>query len=162
VTAKSLAGGFPLAAITGRAEVLEAPQAGGLGGTYGGNPLACAAALAVLDIMEREDIPARGARMGERIRERFCRWAMANPFIGDVRGLGAMMGMELVKDRADKAPYKELTTRLLAEALARGVILLTAGTYGNVIRVLAPLTTPDKILDEGLDAMERALAAASR
>jgi 4-aminobutyrate aminotransferase/(S)-3-amino-2-methylpropionate transaminase len=158
-TAKSLAGGLPLAAVTGRADVLEAPQVGGLGGTYGGNPLACAAALAVLDAMESEQIPARAARMGERIRARFCRWAARHACIGDVRGLGAMVGMELVTDRTTKEPDKALTGKLLAAALARGVILLSSGTYGNTVRMLAPLTTPDAILDEGLDAMEQALEA---
>jgi 4-aminobutyrate aminotransferase / (S)-3-amino-2-methylpropionate transaminase / 5-aminovalerate transaminase len=158
-TAKSLAGGLPLAAVTGRAEVLEAPQVGGLGGTYGGNPLACAAALAVLEAIEAERIPARAARMGERIRARFCQWAARHPCIGDVRGLGAMVGMELVADRATRAPDKALTARLLAAALERGVILLSAGTYGNVVRVLAPLTTPDEVIEEGLDAIEQALEA---
>ena len=160
-TAKSLAGGLPLAAVTGRADVLEAPQVGGLGGTYGGNPLACAAALAVLDAMETEQIPARGARMGEQIRGRFCRWAARHACIGDVRGLGAMVGMELVVDRSTKEPDKALTGRLTAAALQRGVILLSAGTYGNTIRVLAPLTTPEAIVEEGLDAVEQALEAVS-
>jgi len=158
-TAKSLAGGLPLAAVTGRAEVLEAPQVGGLGGTYGGNPLACAAALAVLDAMDAEQIPVRAARMGDRIRARFCEWAVRHSCIGDVRGLGAMVGMELVTDRTSKEPDKALTARLLAAALERGVILLSAGTYGNVVRVLAPLTTPDDVLNEGLDAVEQALDA---
>jgi 4-aminobutyrate aminotransferase / (S)-3-amino-2-methylpropionate transaminase / 5-aminovalerate transaminase len=159
VTAKSLAGGLPLAAVTGRAEVLESAQVGGLGGTYGGNPLACAAALAVLDAMEAENLPARASRMGERIRTRFCQWALKYSCIGDVRGLGAMIAMELVSDRQTKAPDKTLTGKLLAAVLKRGVILLSSGTYGNVIRVLAPLTTSDEVLDEGLDAMEQALEA---
>lgn len=159
--AKSLAGGLPLAAVTGRADVLEAPQVGGLGGTYGGNPLACAAALAVLDVMEAERIPARAARMGEQIRARFCQWAARHACIGDVRGLGAMVGMELVVDRATKEPDKALTGRLIAAALARGVILLSAGTYGNTVRILAPLTTPEAVVEEGLDAMEQALEAVS-
>ncbi len=158
-TAKSLAGGLPLAAVTGRADVLEAPHHGGLGGTYGGNPLACAAALAVLDAMESERIPERAARMGDRIRARFCHWATRHPCIGDVRGLGAMVGMELVTDRSTKTPDKALTGRLLAAALARGLILLSSGTYGNTVRVLAPLTTPDEIVEEGLDVMEQALEA---
>jgi 4-aminobutyrate aminotransferase/(S)-3-amino-2-methylpropionate transaminase len=158
-TAKSLAGGLPLAAVTGRADVLEAPHPGGLGGTYGGNPLACAAALAVLDAMESERIPERAARMGDRIRARFCHWATRHPCIGDVRGLGAMVGMELVTDRSTKTPDKALTGRLLAAALARGLILLSSGTYGNTVRVLAPLTTPDEIVEEGLDVMEQALEA---
>jgi 4-aminobutyrate aminotransferase / (S)-3-amino-2-methylpropionate transaminase / 5-aminovalerate transaminase len=159
VTAKSLAGGLPLAAVTGRAEVLESAQVGGLGGTYGGNPLACAAALAVLDAMEADNLPARASHMGEKIRSRFCQWALKHRCIGDVRGLGAMVAMELVSDRQTKAPDKALTGKLLTAALERGVILLSSGTYGNVIRVLAPLTTSDEVLDEGLDAMEQALAA---
>jgi 4-aminobutyrate aminotransferase/(S)-3-amino-2-methylpropionate transaminase len=158
-TAKSLAGGLPLAAVTGRADVLEAPQVGGLGGTYGGNPLACAAALAVLDAMEAEHIPERAARMGDRIRARFCQWATRYPCIGDVRGLGAMVALELVADRGTKAPNKALTGRLLAAALERGLILLSAGTFGNIVRILAPLTTPDEIVEEGLDVMEQALEA---
>ena len=158
-TAKSLAGGLPLAAVTGRADVLEAPQVGGLGGTYGGNPLACVAALAVLGAMASERIPERAARMGEQIRARFCAWAARHQCIGDVRGLGAMIGMELVVDRASKEPDKALTTKLITAALERGVILLSSGTYGNTVRVLAPLTTPDAVLEEGLDAMEQALAA---
>jgi len=159
--AKSLAGGLPLAAVTGRADVLEAPQVGGLGGTYGGNPLACAAALAVLDVMEAERIPARAARMGEQIRARFCEWAARHACIGDVRGLGAMVAMELVVDRSTKEPDKALTGRLIAAALARGVILLSAGTYGNIVRILAPLTTPEAVVEEGLDAMEQALESVS-
>jgi 4-aminobutyrate aminotransferase / (S)-3-amino-2-methylpropionate transaminase / 5-aminovalerate transaminase len=158
-TAKSLAGGLPLAAVTGRADVLEASQVGGLGGTYGGNPLACAAALAVLDAMEAERIPECAARMGDRIRARFCQWATRYPCIGDVRGLGAMVALELVADRSTKAPDKALTGRWLAAALNRGLILLSAGTFGNIVRVLAPLTTPDEIVEEGLDVMEQALEA---
>ena len=159
-TAKSLAGGLPLAAVTGRADVLDAPQVGGLGGTYGGNPLACAAALAVLDAMEAERIPERAQRTGERITARFLAWAARHACIGDVRGLGAMVGMELVTDRQTRSPDKELTSRLLAAALERGVLLLSAGTYGNTARVLAPLTASDAVIDEGLDAVEKALEEA--
>ena len=164
ITAKSLAGGLPLAAVTGRADILEASHVGGLGGTYGGNPLACAAALAVLDVMESEHIPTLAARTGERIRLRFCQWAGRHSCIGDVRGLGAMIGMELVRDPTSKTPDKALTSSLQTAALQRGVILLSAGTYGNVVRVLAPLNIPAEILDEGLDAVEDALdaVAASR
>jgi 4-aminobutyrate aminotransferase/(S)-3-amino-2-methylpropionate transaminase len=157
VTAKSLAGGLPLAAVTGRADVMDSPQVGGLGGTYGGNPLACAAALAVLNVLQAEQIPARAVRMGEQIRSRFCRWAARYDCIGDVRGLGAMVGMELVADRSTREPDKILTGKLVTAALHRGVILLSAGTYGNTIRVLAPLTTPEAIIEEGLDAVELAL-----
>jgi 4-aminobutyrate aminotransferase/(S)-3-amino-2-methylpropionate transaminase len=159
VTAKSLAGGLPLAAITGRAEVMDSPHVGGLGGTYGGNPLACAAALAVLEAMETERIPERATRMGERIRARFCSWANRYPAIGDVRGLGAMVAMELVLNRDTREPDKASTTRLLAAALERGLILLSSGTYGNTVRVLAPLTTPDEVIEEGLGVMEQALEA---
>lgn len=159
-TAKSLAGGLPLAAITGRADVMEAAHPGGLGGTYGGNPLACAAALAVLDAMERERIPERARRAGERIAARFRSWADCYPCIGDVRGLGAMVGMELVGDPVSRTPDKALTGRLLAGALRRGLILLSAGTYGNVVRVLAPLTIEDEVLEEGLEAMGQALGEA--
>jgi 4-aminobutyrate aminotransferase/(S)-3-amino-2-methylpropionate transaminase len=159
-TAKSLAGGLPLAAVTGRADVLDSAQVGGLGGTYGGNPLACAAALAVLEVIEREQLPQRAARLGDRLSARFRAWQAKYDCIGDVRGLGAMVAMELVKDRTSKAPAKELTGKLQAEALKRGVVLLSAGTLGNVIRVLVPLTVEDAIVDEGLDVMEEALAAA--
>jgi len=159
-TAKSLAGGLPLAAVTGRADVLESAQPGGLGGTYGGNPLACVAALAVLDVMNEDRLAERAAKIGERIRARFQNWAERFPQVGNVRGLGGMIALELVTDRTTKAPAKELTGKLLAEALKRGVILLSAGTLGNVVRVLVPLTVEDAVLDEGLDAMEKALEAA--
>jgi len=161
ITAKSLAGGLPLAAVTGRADVLDAPHVGGLGGTYGGNPLACAAALAVLDAMEEERIPARAQRTGDRIKARFREWADQYPCIGDVRGLGAMVAMELVSDRQTRAPDKAVTVRILAGALARGLVLLSAGTYGNVIRVLAPLTADDSLIDEGLAVFGAALEAAA-
>jgi 4-aminobutyrate aminotransferase / (S)-3-amino-2-methylpropionate transaminase / 5-aminovalerate transaminase len=159
-TAKSLAGGLPLAAVTGRADVMEAPHVGGLGGTYGGNPLACAAALAVLDAMEAERIPARAQRTGDRVKARFRQWAEQFPCIGDVRGLGAMVGLELVTDRKSRTPDKALTGRVLTAALERGLVLLSAGTFGNTIRVLAPLTADDAIIDEGLDVMGAALEAA--
>ena len=159
-TAKSLAGGLPLAAVTGRADVMEAPHVGGLGGTYGGNPLACAAALAVLDAMEAERIPAHAQRTGDRVKARFRQWAEQFSCIGDIRGLGAMVGLELVTDRESRAPDKALTGRVLAAALERGLVLLSAGTFGNTIRVLAPLTADDAIIDEGLDVMGAALEAA--
>ena len=159
-TAKSLAGGLPLAAVTGRAEILDAAQPGGLGGTYGGNPLACAAALAVLDAMQEEKLVEKGARVGDMIRARFEQWQTTYPQIGDVRGLGAMIAIELVKDPVTKEPAKELTGKFQAEALKRGVILLSAGTLGNVIRVLVPLTVEDAVLNEGLDVIEAAFAAA--
>ena len=115
--------------------------------------------LAVLDAMEADNLPARANDLGEMIRTRFCQWALKHSCIGDVRGMGAMVAMELVSDRQTKAPDKAMTGKLLTAALERGVILLSSGTYGNVVRVLAPLTTPDEVLDEGLGAMERALEA---
>jgi 4-aminobutyrate aminotransferase/(S)-3-amino-2-methylpropionate transaminase len=160
VTAKSLAGGLPLAAVTSRAEVVETGNVGGLGGTYGGNPLACAAALTVLKVMEEDKLADRGRVVGDRIRARFLDWQTRYPQIGDVRGLGGMVAMELVKDRATKEPAKELTSRIAAEALKRGLLLLTAGTFSNVIRVLVPLTVEDAVLEEGLGVMEEAIKAA--
>ncbi len=160
ITAKSLAGGLPLAAVTGSADIMDAPHVGGLGGTYGGNPLACAAALAVIDAMEAEGIPARAQRTGDRIRARFQRWAAHFACIGDVRGLGAMIGMELVTDRESRAPDKALAGCVVAAALDRGLVLLSSGTFGNTIRVLAPLTADDALIDEGLEVMGAALEAA--
>lgn len=160
ITAKSLAGGLPLAAVTGRADVMESPQVGGLGGTYGGNPLACAAALAVIDAMEAERLPVRAQRTGDRVKARFRQWARQFSCIGDVRGLGAMVGMELVTDRERRTPDKVLAGRLVAGALERGLVLLASGTFGNTIRVLAPLTTEDAVIDEGLDVMGAALESA--
>ncbi|HTC25339.1 MAG TPA: 4-aminobutyrate--2-oxoglutarate transaminase [Gemmatimonadales bacterium] len=159
-TAKSLGGGLPLAAVTGRADVLEASPVGGLGGTYGGNPVACAAALAVIDVMQRECLPDRAARIGARLTDRLKALATRHPAIGDVRGLGAMVAIELVKDRTTKEPDKALAGRILAEALKRGLVLLSAGTYGNVVRILVPLSVDDATLDEGLEVLGEALAAA--
>jgi 4-aminobutyrate aminotransferase / (S)-3-amino-2-methylpropionate transaminase / 5-aminovalerate transaminase len=157
VTAKSLAAGFPLAAVTGRADVMDAVHSGGLGGTYGGNPLACAAALAVLDILEAERIPERAQQIGDLLMTRFRGWAERFDCIGDVRGLGAMTAMELVSDRRTKVPDQALATRLLAAALERGLLLLSSGTYGNVVRILVPLTASDEVIEEGLRVMEEAL-----
>ena len=162
VMAKSLAGGMPLAAVTGRAELMDAPQVGGLGGTYGGNPLACVAALAVIDVMEREHLPERAMHVGQRLTERLRCFAEQDRGIGDVRGLGAMVAMELVTDRQSKAPDKARTARVLGEALRRGLLLLSASNLGNVVRILAPVTISDAVLDEGLDVLGEALAASVR
>lgn len=158
-TAKSLADGLPLAAVTGRAEVMDAVHAGGLGGTYGGNPLACAAALAVLDLMRTERVAERGAEIGGRIRRSLCELASRHREIGDVRGLGAMLAIELV-DPDSGAPRQDLARRIVGEALVRGLVLLTAGTFGNVVRILVPLTVEDEVLDEGLAVLESAARAA--
>jgi 4-aminobutyrate aminotransferase/(S)-3-amino-2-methylpropionate transaminase len=158
VTAKSLAGGLPLGAVTGRADIMDASHVGGLGGTFAGNPVALAAAVAVLDLMQQNDVAGRAARLGERLRGRLLSLAERYPAIGEVRGLGAMVAMELVADRTSKEPAKELATKLQARALARGLLLLTAGTYGNVIRILVPLTVEDAVADEGMAVLEQSLA----
>jgi 4-aminobutyrate aminotransferase/(S)-3-amino-2-methylpropionate transaminase len=157
--AKSLAAGFPLSAVVGRAEVMDAPEPGGLGGTYGGNPVACAAGLAVMDIMRDEKLPGRAARIGSVIEERMQSWAKENELIGDVRVVGAMAGMELVRDRKTKEPADKETAKILAAAREKGLIILRAGTHHNVIRTLMPLTIPDDQLDEGLDILGAALGA---
>ena len=150
-TAKALAAGYPLSRITGRADVMDAPHAGGLGGTYGGNPTACRAALAVFDIIEEENLLDRAVVVGDRVRAAFNRLAEDLEVIGDVRGLGAMISMELVTDRATKTPASDLTKALVARSAERGVIMISAGTHGNVIRPLMPLTIE-------LDTLERGLA----
>jgi 4-aminobutyrate aminotransferase/(S)-3-amino-2-methylpropionate transaminase len=157
--AKSLAAGFPLSGVIGRAEVMDAPDPGGLGGTYGGNPVACAAGLAVMDIMRDEKLPERAARIGSVIEERMHSWAKENELIGDVRVVGAMAGMELVRDRKTKEPADKETAKILATAREKGLIILRAGTHHNVIRTLMPLTIPDDQLEEGLDILGAALGA---
>ena len=157
ITAKSLAGGLPLGAVTGRAEIMDASHVGGLGGTFAGNPVALAGAVAVLDLVQRDDVTGKAARLGERLRSRLMALAERCSAIGEVRGLGAMVAIELVKDRKTKEPAKELAGKVQAAALQRGLLLLTAGTYGNVIRILVPLTVEDAVLDEGLIVLERTL-----
>ncbi|MGH7538996.1 MAG: 4-aminobutyrate--2-oxoglutarate transaminase [Gemmatimonadales bacterium] len=161
VTAKSLGGGLPLGAVTGKAEIMDAAHLGGLGGTFAGNPVALAAAIAVLDVMDREAIVQQGARLGERLRRRLLALAECHAVIGEVRGLGAMVAMELVADRASKQPAKELARALQGAALRRGLLLLTTGTYGNVIRILVPLTVEDAVVEEGLVVLAQALAEAA-
>jgi 4-aminobutyrate aminotransferase/(S)-3-amino-2-methylpropionate transaminase len=156
--AKSLAAGFPLSGVVGRAEVMDAPAPGGLGGTYGGNPVACAAGLAVLDVMRDERLTERAARIGSVVEERMRSWASEHELVGDVRVMGAMAGLELVRDRKTKTPADTETAQILALARERGLILLRAGMHHNVIRTLMPLTIPDDQLDEGLDIIGSALA----
>src|SRR6267143_4028453 len=156
--AKSLAAGFPLSAVVGRAEVMDAPEPGGLGGTYAGNPVACAAGLAVLDVMRDERLPERAARIGSVVEERMRTWAAEHELVGDVRVLGAMAGMELVRDRKTKVPADTETAHILALAREKGLILLRAGMHHNVIRTLMPLTIPDDQLMEGLDILGASLA----
>ena len=156
--AKSLAAGFPLSGVVGRADVMDAPAPGGLGGTYGGNPIACAAGLAVLDVMRDERLPERAARIGSVVEERMRSWQAEHDLVGDVRVMGAMAGMELVRDRKTKEPADSETARVLALSRERGLILLRSGVHHNVIRTLMPLTIPDEQLDEGLDMLGSALA----
>jgi len=155
--AKSLAGGVPLSAVVGRADIMDAPPPGGLGGTYAGSPLGCAAALAVLDVIESEGLCARAERQGAMLRARLEDMRSRWPCIGEVRGLGAMVAMELVRDRRPDSPDAEITKALVQSAGRRGLILLSCGIYGNVIRFLAPLTLPDAQLAEGLAILEAAL-----
>jgi 4-aminobutyrate aminotransferase/(S)-3-amino-2-methylpropionate transaminase len=156
--AKSLAGGLPLSAVTGRAELMDAAQVGGLGGTFVGNPVACAAALAVLDLLENGTFLARAAELGARIEARLAGLAARHECIGEVRGLGAMRALELVRDRATREPDKERTQAIVRRAWERGLLLLSAGTHGNVIRTLMPLVITDEQLEEGFDVLEQALA----
>ncbi|MGB9757882.1 MAG: 4-aminobutyrate--2-oxoglutarate transaminase [Candidatus Bipolaricaulaceae bacterium] len=158
--AKSIAAGFPLSGVIGKAEIMDALIPGAIGSTFGGNPVGCAAALAVLDIVEEEGLLARAMRLGELIKRELTRMAEKFPVIGEVRGLGAMVGMELVKDRKTKEPAPEITKAVQQEALRRGVIFATAGLYGNVIRFLLPLTTPEDAVLEGLSVLEEAFQAA--
>ncbi|HWJ37121.1 MAG TPA: 4-aminobutyrate--2-oxoglutarate transaminase [Steroidobacteraceae bacterium] len=155
--AKGLGGGFPLSAVTGRATIMDAAHPGGLGGTYGGNPISIAAAHAVLDVIDSEDLCSKAARVGQRMRSHLETLAKRLPCIGDVRGLGAMVAFELVKDPKTKEPDAELTAAILAHAEKRGLILLSCGTSANVVRLLAPLTIPDAVLEEGLAILSAAL-----
>jgi 4-aminobutyrate aminotransferase len=155
--AKGIGGGFPLSAVTGRADIMDAPHTGGLGGTYGGNPISIAAGNAVLDVIESEGLCARAARVGQKMRARLEALAKELPRIGEVRGLGAMLAFELVKDPRTKEPDAELTAAILAHAEKRGLVLLSCGTAANVVRLLAPLTIPDAVLDEGLNILAAAV-----
>ncbi len=159
VSAKSIAGGLPLAAVTGRAEIMDTPGVGGLGGTFGGNPVSCAAALAAIEIMERENLSARAEKLGERFDSRAQSWRKRWPLIGDVRGLGAMRAMELVRSPEGREPAKEETEQILRHCHEHGLILISSGTYGNVVRLLVPLVVTDEQFDEGLNVLESAIAS---
>ncbi|MFL5921026.1 MAG: 4-aminobutyrate--2-oxoglutarate transaminase [Gaiellaceae bacterium] len=157
--AKSIAAGLPLSAVLGKAEIMDAPGDSAIGGTYVGNPVAQAAALAVLDVFEEESLNDRGAAIGERIRERMEAWQERWDAIGDVRGLGAMLAIELVGDRGTKEPAPELASQVVEQAAERGLLLLKSGIYSNCIRVLVPLVITDAELDEALGVWEQALEA---
>jgi 4-aminobutyrate aminotransferase/(S)-3-amino-2-methylpropionate transaminase len=156
--AKSIAGGVPLSGVIGKASIMDAPPAGGLGGTYAGSPLACAAALAVLDVIEQEQLCDRARVLGTHIMTRLKALQAKSPAIGEVRGLGSMIAMELVKNRRADQPDADLTKALVQAAAARGLVILSCGVYGNVIRLLAPLTISEELLNEGLDVLEASLA----
>ena len=161
VSGKSLGGGLPLAAVTGRAEVMDAPETGGLGGTFGGNPVACAAALAVLDEVERDEFRRHSEDLGKRIRARLEDIATRIDQVGEVRGLGPMLAFELVTDRETKEPAADMTKRTTAAARENGLILLSCGLHGNVVRILVPLVIADEELDRGLEILEESLVSAA-
>ncbi|QLL10566.1 4-aminobutyrate--2-oxoglutarate transaminase [Pseudomonas chlororaphis] len=156
--AKSLAGGLPLSGVVGKAQIMDAPLPGGLGGTYGGNALACAAALAVLDAYEEEQLLARGVALGLRLREGLLRLQRLYPCIGDVRGSGFMLALELVKNDAARSPDAELTQRLIDQARLGGLLVIKCGVHRNVLRFLAPLVTTPEQIDEALAILDAALA----
>jgi 4-aminobutyrate aminotransferase / (S)-3-amino-2-methylpropionate transaminase / 5-aminovalerate transaminase len=160
IVAKSIAGGLPLSGVIGKAGIMDAPPDSAIGGTYVGNPVAQAAALAVLDVFEEENLVERAQQIGERIRERMVSWQERIEQIGDVRGLGAMLAIEFVRDRDSKEPNPELATAVVEAAAERGLLLLKSGIYSNCIRVLCPLVLTDAELDEALEVWEDALGAA--
>jgi 4-aminobutyrate aminotransferase/(S)-3-amino-2-methylpropionate transaminase len=159
VAAKSMAGGLPLASVTGRAEIMDAPGPGGLGGTFGGNPLSCEAALAVLDLFEGQDLLARATEFGHRFRRRARTWQDRFPVVGDVRGLGGMQAIELVRSASTREPATEETKQIARYCYQHGLITLSAGSYGNVIRLLVPLVASAEQIEEGLDILELGLQA---
>jgi 4-aminobutyrate aminotransferase/(S)-3-amino-2-methylpropionate transaminase len=160
--AKSIAGGLPLSAVVGKAEIMDAPPPGGLGGTYAGSPVACAAALAVLDVIAEERLIERAQQLGVKLSTRLKTLQTKYAAIGDVRGLGAMVAIELVKNGNAEQPDADLTRALVQAAARHGLIILSCGVNGNVIRFLTPLTISDALLAEGLDRLDAALAEVTR
>lgn len=159
--AKSLAGGFPLSGVIGKADIMDAVPPGGLGGTYGGNPIACAAALAVLDVIEEEGLLQRSLDIGDRLTGRLNGLAARTTTrcISEVRGLGGMVAIEFVSPADGRTPDPDLTKSLTARCLENGLVVLSCGLYGNVIRILVPLTATDAVIDEGLGILEKSLLA---
>jgi 4-aminobutyrate aminotransferase / (S)-3-amino-2-methylpropionate transaminase / 5-aminovalerate transaminase len=151
---KSLGAGLPIAAVVGRSEMMDAPGPGEIGGTYGGSPLGCVAAMEVIKMIEEEGLVERSQEIGRILTSRFRSWQQRFEQIGDVRGLGSMVAMEFVKDRVTKEPDKELTGKIIATAQQKGLILLSAGLYGNCIRTLVPIVITDEQLEEGLNVLE--------
>ena len=157
-TAKGIAGGLPLAAVTGRAEMMDAVHSGGLGGTYGGNPVACAAALGAIATMKAEDLPARAKQIEALFVDRLERLRQKYDVVAEIRGRGAMLAIELTAGAGDLTPNPDLTAAVTAHCHAKGLVTLTAGTFGNVLRFLPPLASPDHLLSEGLDILDEAFA----
>ncbi len=160
--AKSIAAGMPLSAVIGKADLMDQVREGGIGGTYVGNPVACAAGLAVLDIMEEEHLPERAEKLGDLYRQRFLAWQDRFDVVGEVRGQGAMMAVEFVRDRTTKEPAKEIVSGLISGAMQQGVLSVSAGIYGNVLRILAPLVITEEQATEALDILEESLAKVAR
>lgn len=158
VTAKSLAAGLPIGAVTGRAEIMDTPGPGALGGTFGGNPVSCAAALGAWETLDELDAPQRSEHLGNLFEQLTREWPERFPLVGDIRGVGAMRAIELVRDRATREPAREETKRVLQACLRRGLLIIGAGTLGNVIRILAPLTVTEAQMKEGLRVLKDALA----
>jgi 4-aminobutyrate aminotransferase/(S)-3-amino-2-methylpropionate transaminase len=161
-TAKSLGAGFPISGVTGNAEVMDAPHVGGLGGTFGGNPVACAAALAVIAELTETDLLERGRRQGEIIRQRLDPLVDELELVGEVRGLGPMVGIELVTDKLTKEPAKQQAAAVVHRCHEQGVLIMKAGTYDNVVRLLAPLVISESDLNEGLDVLIESLQYAEQ
>jgi len=161
LTGKSIAGGLPLAGITGRAEIMDSPGPGGLGGTFGGNPVACAAALGILQSMDALHLEERSEHIGQLFEATTRDWKRRFPLIGDIRGVGAMRAFELVKDPGARAPADSETQKILAACHRRGLLIISAGTLGNVIRILVPLVASDSQIEEGLSVLEQAIAEVS-
>ncbi|HXJ14463.1 MAG TPA: 4-aminobutyrate--2-oxoglutarate transaminase [Candidatus Limnocylindrales bacterium] len=161
ITAKSLGGGLPIAAVTGRAEIMDSPIPGGLGSTFAGNPTSCVAGLAAIETIEKDGLLARSTAIGKRFEERAKAWQQKWPIVGNVRGLGGMCAIELVSNRETREPAGPQTKELAKYAYEHGLITITAGTYGNVVRILVPLVVTDEQLDEGLDVLEAGLALVS-
>jgi 4-aminobutyrate aminotransferase / (S)-3-amino-2-methylpropionate transaminase / 5-aminovalerate transaminase len=157
--AKSFAAGMPLSAVVGKKEIMDSVHPGGLGGTYGGNPIACSAALAVFEIFEEEDLLGKSVRLGKRMRERLETWPQKYELVGDVRGLGPMLAVELVRDRHTKEPAAEEAKAVAALCVEKGLIVLVCGIYGNVLRFMPPLVITDEQLDRGLSILEESLAS---
>jgi 4-aminobutyrate aminotransferase/(S)-3-amino-2-methylpropionate transaminase len=157
--AKSLGGGMPLAAVTGRAEIMDAPGLGGLGSTFAGHPLSCVAALAAIETIEKEGLLARSTSLGKRFEDRARGWQKKWELVGDVRGLGGMCAIELVRNAASREPAETETKQIAQYCYEHGLITITAGTYNNVMRILVPLAITDEQFDEGLQVLEEALVS---